>query len=178
MWDSRGGLGYERSRTGELLLRHRRGALELAGGWAWPEDWPLCGLRAELWTGASSASSPVTLLGSHIGFNSWQAAVWPDFRTLGGLNTGSEPNTWLHKINLAELTPVQLNLFAALLLCLALALAVSVDDPLVVDIRLHPGLPAICRDEWWVVKRAGGWFLGRRHTGLVPILLQAVMEFR
>ena len=68
--------------------------------------------------------------------------------------------------------------FAALLLCLALALAVSVDDPLVVDIRLHPGLPAICRDEWRVVKRAGWWFLGRRHTGLVPILLQAVVEFR
>ena len=58
----------------------------------------------------------------------------------------------LDKINLAELTSVQLHLLATLLLCLALVLTVSGDDPLVVDIRLHPRLPAISRYEGWIVK--------------------------
>ena len=69
----------------------------------------------------------------------------------------------LDEINLAELTSVQLHLLAPLLLCLALVLTVSGDDPLVVDIRLHPRLPAIGRYERWVVKGV----LRRRLLGAV-----------
>ena len=69
----------------------------------------------------------------------------------------------LDEINLAELTSVQLHLLAPLLLCLALVLTVSGDDPLVVDIRLHPWLPAIRRYEGRIVK----WVFPRSLLGAV-----------
>lgn len=99
----------------------------------------------------------LSLLRPNVGFNSWQPPIRSHFRPSKSSLTGGGPRICmrrrrLDKINLAELTSVQLHLLAPLLLCLALVLTVSGDDPLVVDIRLHPWLPAISRYEGWVVK--------------------------
>ena len=110
----------------------------------------------------------LSLLCPNVGFNSWQPPVRSHFRPRksslrGPLVRICMRRRRLDEINLAELTSVQLHLLAPLLLCLALVLTVSGDDPLVVDIRLHPRLPAIGRYERWVVK----WVLRRCLLGAV-----------
>lgn len=122
----------------------------------------------------------LSLLCPNVGFNSWQPPIRSHFRASKSSLTGGGPRICmrrrrLDKINLAELTSVQLNLLAPLLLCLALVLTVSGDDPLVVDIRLHPWLPAISRYEGWIVKWAfPGSLLGAVVASLLllgPVLL-------
>ena len=117
------------------------------------------------------ATLSLSLLRPNVGFNSWQPPIWSHFRPSESSllsSNGGGPRICmrrrrLDKINLAELTSVQLHLLAPLLLSLALVLTVSGDDPLVVDIRLHPGLPAISRYEGWIVK----WVFLRSLLGAV-----------
>jgi hypothetical protein len=110
----------------------------------------------------------------NIGFNPWQPPVRPHFRPAEGpLGGGGGLCMWcrrLDKIDLAELTPVQVDLFAPLFLSLALVLTVSGDDSLVVDIRLHPRLPAVRRYEGRVVEGRHGprWLLLAARRLLLP----------
>ena len=135
----------------------------------------------------------LSLLRPNVGFNSWQPPIRSHFRpSKSSLTTGGAGpricmlrRRRLDKINLAELTSVQLHLLAPLLLCLALVLTVSGDDPLVVDIRLHPWLPAISRYEGWVVKWAFlGSLLGPMMASIVligprqPTLVMLVPQVR
>ena len=119
------------------------------------------------------ATLSLSLLRPNVGFNSWQPPIWSHFRPRksslrGPLVRICMRRRRLDKINLAELTSVQLHLLAPLLLSLALVLTVSGDDPLVVDIRLHPGLPAISRYERWIVKWAFLW--GLLRPVMAPVL--------
>ena len=123
------------------------------------------------------ATLSLSLLRPNVGFNSWQPPIWSHFRPSSKpsllSSNGGGPRICmrrrrLDKINLAELTSVQLHLLAPLLLSLALVLTVSGDDPLVVDIRLHPGLPAISRYERWIVKWAFLW--GLLRPVMAPVL--------